>query len=115
MSSRCPGLKELVLGYVYLHGTPGLCVRSDSLERLEIFGDAEFHGWLEVDAPKRSDLCPRGAACPRLASLLQCYQRCAGMDIPTTRTATILWMSGAIFMVGHRDKLAGALIMNLFD
>nr|CAB3454594.1 unnamed protein product [Digitaria exilis] len=60
VSSRCPGLKELVLGYVYfLRGASGFCIRSDSLERLEVFGVADFHGGLEVDAPKLRFFSPR--------------------------------------------------------
>nr|CAB3458263.1 unnamed protein product [Digitaria exilis] len=36
-----------------------LCIRSDSLEHLEIFGYTEFHGQLEVNAPKLRFFSPR--------------------------------------------------------
>ncbi|KAF8669211.1 hypothetical protein HU200_051541 [Digitaria exilis] len=62
LSSRCPGLKELVLGdVIFIHGgaSSGLSIRSDSLEHLEIFGYMEFHGRLEVNAPKLRFFSPR--------------------------------------------------------
>jgi len=63
VSSRCPGLKELTLGYVSLQGDPGVCIRSDSLEYLEIFGELKVrdHGRLEVAAPKLRALTIRGS------------------------------------------------------
>ncbi|CAN6199363.1 unnamed protein product [Urochloa humidicola] len=65
VASRCPSLKELVLGGVsFPYGSPGLRVRSDTLERLEICfnGDRNmiFHGRrLVVNAPKLRYLTAR--------------------------------------------------------
>ncbi|CAL5086244.1 unnamed protein product [Urochloa decumbens] len=65
VSSGCPSLKKLVLGYVFLCGASdsGLCIRSDSLEHLEIFGDTGLDdddaSRLEVDAPKLRFFSPR--------------------------------------------------------
>jgi hypothetical protein len=54
VSSRCPRLKELVLGDIFLPD-PSMCIRSGSLERLELFGGDWVFSLvhrLEVAAPK---------------------------------------------------------------